>query len=314
METAKERGCFYYIHFVSQLFFRACIWFVFKRVQLVHRRVPKFCAIVDFGFLTDCIFAAIFAAFPTVRVAAQSRENRIVRCGHLAETLSRAGFGAISIFRFRPFGTIGGMPLVEARRLTKTFSSGQSALGIRAATQVRAVNDVSLAIEAGETLGLVGESGSGKSTLGRMLLRLVEPDSGEVHFDGHDVLRAGGAELRRLRRDMQIIFQDPFGSLDPRMTVEQIVCEPLAIHGSENRAGRRQRGRRHVARGGTRCLGSAALSARVQRRPAAAHRHCASTGIAAAVHGRRRAGFGAGCQRGLADREPAAGSFSASSR
>ena len=133
------------------------------------------------------------------------------------------------------------MPLVEARRLTKTFHSGQSALGMHSATQVRAVNEVSLGIEAGETLGLVGESGSGKSTLGRMLLRLIEPDSGAVFFDGHDVLLAGRPELRRLRRDMQIIFQDPFGSLDPRMTVEQIVCEPLAIHGNESRKSRRER-------------------------------------------------------------------------
>ena len=147
----------------------------------------------------------------------------------------------ITIFRFGPFVTIGSMLLVEARHLTKTFSSGQSALGMGAANQVRAVSNVSLTIEAGETLGLVGESGSGKSTLGRMLLRLVEPDSGEVYFDGHNVLRAGGSDLRRLRRDMQIIFQDPFGSLDPRMTVEQIVCEPVAIHGSENRAGRGKR-------------------------------------------------------------------------
>ena len=133
------------------------------------------------------------------------------------------------------------MPLVEARNLVKTFHSGQSAFGLRTSGEVRAVNDVSLTIAAGETLGLVGESGSGKSTLGRMLLRLVEPESGAVLFDGHDVLRASGAELRRLRRDMQIIFQDPFGSLDPRMTVEQIVTEPMLVHGSERRNERRQR-------------------------------------------------------------------------
>ena len=139
------------------------------------------------------------------------------------------------------FVTIGSMPLVEARHLTKTFSSGQSVFGSSAASQVRAVNDVSLVIEGGGTLGLVGESGSGKSTLGRMLLRLVEPDSGEVYFAGHNVLRAGGAELRHLRRDMQIIFQDPFGSLDPRMAVEQIVCEPMAIHGRERLTERRLR-------------------------------------------------------------------------
>ena len=133
------------------------------------------------------------------------------------------------------------MPLLQASHLAKMFhvehfSShfGKNAAGIRA------VNDVSLTIEAGETLGLVGESGSGKSTLGRMLLRLIEPDSGKVIFDGHDVLRASGSDLRRLRRDMQIIFQDPFGSLDPRMTVEQIVCEPMAVHSSEGKQARRE--------------------------------------------------------------------------
>ena len=131
------------------------------------------------------------------------------------------------------------MPLLEARHLVKTFRSEGSLLG-KASHPVRALNDVSLTIEAGETLGLVGESGSGKSTLGRIVLRLIEADSGEVIFDGRDVLRAGGSELRRLRRDMQIIFQDPFGSLDPRMTVEQIVCEPVAIHGSEDRRSRRE--------------------------------------------------------------------------
>ncbi len=133
------------------------------------------------------------------------------------------------------------MPLLQANHLVKTYHTEQSAFGLRPAGEVRAVNDVSLTIEAGETLGLVGESGSGKSTLGRVLLRLVEADSGQVIFDGKDVLRAGGTELRRLRRDMQIIFQDPFGSLDPRMNVEQIVCEPLAIYGSGNRSRRRQR-------------------------------------------------------------------------
>ena len=138
------------------------------------------------------------------------------------------------------FVTIGGMPLVQADHLTKSFSSGQNAFGTSAATRVRAVNDVSLAIAAGETLGLVGESGCGKSTLGRMLLRLIEPDSGAVRFDGNDVLAARGGELRRIRRDMQIIFQDPYGSLDPRMTVEQIVCEPVVIHGSASRSDRRR--------------------------------------------------------------------------
>jgi ABC-type glutathione transport system ATPase component len=139
------------------------------------------------------------------------------------------------------FATIHNMPLVQANHLVKTFEIGQSALGIGRSGQVRAVNNVSLTIEPGETLGLVGESGSGKSTLGRMLLRLIEPDSGEIIFDGKDVLHASAAELRRMRRDMQIIFQDPFGSLDPRMTVEQVVSEPIVIHADDSREVRRER-------------------------------------------------------------------------
>ena len=136
-------------------------------------------------------------------------------------------------FCYHPF-----MPLLEARNLRKTFPSGQSALGSHAHVDVRAVDDVSLTIEQGETLGLVGESGSGKTTLGRMLVRLIEPDSGSIAVNGQEILGARGRRLRRLRRDMQIIFQDPFGSLDPRMTVEQIVCEPLVIHGEGNRNAR----------------------------------------------------------------------------
>jgi ABC-type oligopeptide transport system ATPase subunit len=125
--------------------------------------------------------------------------------------------------------------------LVKVFPLGESIFGGGAQGEVRAVDGVSLDITAGETLGVVGESGSGKSTLGRLILRLIEPTSGSVRFAGQDVVRAGGAELRRLRRDMQIIFQDPFGSLDPRMRVGEIVAEPLVVHNSTGRRERRQR-------------------------------------------------------------------------
>jgi oligopeptide transport system ATP-binding protein len=128
--------------------------------------------------------------------------------------------------------------LVEIRNLTKVFPQGESAFSARKG-EVRAVDDVSLDIHPGETLGLVGESGSGKSTLGRLALRLIEPTSGSVRFDGHDLLRASHSELRRLRRHMQIIFQDPFSSLDPRMRVEDLIAEPLVIHNRSTGEGAR---------------------------------------------------------------------------
>src|SRR5207245_1461951 len=129
-----------------------------------------------------------------------------------------------------PAATIADVALLEVRNLTKVFPLGESMLGGGAKGEVRAVDDVSLDIHAGETLGLVGESGSGKSTLGRLVLRLIEPTSGSIRFEGRDLLAAGHSEMRRLRRDMQIIFQDPFGSLDPRMRVEDVISEPLIIH------------------------------------------------------------------------------------
>ena len=128
------------------------------------------------------------------------------------------------------------MPLVEIHGLTKVFPHTESPFGGKfrgeSTRGVRAVDDVSLDIQAGETLGLVGESGSGKSTLGRLILRLIEPSSGSIRFEGRDLLSAHRREMGRLRRDLQIIFQDPFASLDPRFRVEDIVAEPLIIHGA----------------------------------------------------------------------------------
>jgi ABC-type glutathione transport system ATPase component len=123
------------------------------------------------------------------------------------------------------------VPLLEIRNLTKVFPHAESPFGGKSRGEVRAVDAVALDIHKGETLGLVGESGSGKSTLGRLILRLIEPTSGSVFFEGRDLLAASRGDMRDLRRDMQIIFQDPFASLDPRFRVEDIIAEPLIIHG-----------------------------------------------------------------------------------
>jgi oligopeptide/dipeptide ABC transporter ATP-binding protein len=123
-------------------------------------------------------------------------------------------------------------PLLVVADLTKHFPIAAGGLFRRQYSQLRAVDGVSFDIRSGETLGLVGESGCGKSTLGRLLIRLLEPTGGQVAFDGADITRLGNAEMRKIRRGMQIVFQDPYGALNPRMAVEDIVMEPLLIHGA----------------------------------------------------------------------------------
>jgi len=131
------------------------------------------------------------------------------------------------------------MPLLEVRHLVKEF--GRKGGLLRKGGVVRAVNDVSFTIDEGETFGLVGESGSGKTTTGRCILRLIEPTSGEVRFKGEDVLAFSRSRMRAARREMQIVFQDPYSSLNPRMRVGKIVEEPLIIHGIGNKAERQAR-------------------------------------------------------------------------
>lgn len=119
--------------------------------------------------------------------------------------------------------------LLEVKNLVKRFESGGGLLG-GPKQIVRAVNDVSFTVERGQSLGLVGESGCGKSTVARTLLRLVEPDEGSIVFDGTELRNASSAQLRALRKRVQIVFQDPFASLNPRLTVRQTLSEPLRVH------------------------------------------------------------------------------------
>jgi ABC-type oligopeptide transport system ATPase subunit len=135
--------------------------------------------------------------------------------------------------------TMSSAPLLEVRNLVKHFTRSQGLFS--KPSIVKAVDDVSFSIEEGEMFGLVGESGSGKSTTGRCILRLIEPTSGQVLFRGEDVLSFPRSRMRAARRDMQIVFQDPYSSLNPRMRVGDIVEEPLIIHKLGDRAARRAR-------------------------------------------------------------------------
>jgi peptide/nickel transport system ATP-binding protein len=133
----------------------------------------------------------------------------------------------------------GGDPLVSVRNLTKYFPITRGIIFQREVARVHAVEDVTFDIFRGETLGLVGESGSGKSTTARLITKLIEPTSGTITFDGRDITKLGGRNMRPLRREMQVIFQDPYSSLNPRQTIGQIIGAPYAIQRTERNVKRR---------------------------------------------------------------------------
>src|SRR5438309_7697098 len=133
-----------------------------------------------------------------------------------------------------------GETLLLVRDLKKYFPVKRGVLA-RVVAEVKAVDGVTFAVSRGETLGLVGESGSGKTTVGRCILRLIEPTSGSIQFEGAELTELGATDMRRKRRDMQIVFQDPYASLNPRMTVGTIVSEPLIIHGGMSNSERAER-------------------------------------------------------------------------
>ena len=233
------------------------------------------------------------AARLRLRAALQRAAARVRTCRAARRTRRR---GAPCPLRAPPAGApdvgarVVSTPLVEVRDLTKHFTRGGGLFG--RGSVVKAVDGVSFTIADGETFGLVGESGSGKSTTGRCMLRLVEPTAGEVRYQGEDVLGFSSTRMRAARRHLQMIFQDPYSSLNPRMRAREIVEEPLVIHKLGVKAERVGTGRRAVRAGRARPGPPRTLPARVQRRPAAAHRPGPGPGARAEVHHRRRAGVG----------------------
>ena len=204
-------------------------------------------------------------------------------------------------------------PLVEVENLKVWFPIKSGILLDRHVGDVKAVDGVSLTIERGETLGLVGESGCGKSTLGRAILRLYEPTAGTIRFDGRDITHLGEGELRPMRRRMQMIFQDPFASLNPRHSVGRMVSEPMKVHGVADRKSIASRVRELLGRRRAAARRDLPLPARVLRRPAAAHRPRARARAQPGLHRLRRARLGARRLDPGADREPAGGAAGASS-
>ena len=198
-------------------------------------------------------------------------------------------------------------PLLHVHDLRTYFdvSTGMQLLK-PARSVVRAVDGLSFAIQRGETVGLVGESGCGKTTVGRTLLRLENPTAGRIVYDGADVTHAQGDQLKQYRRQVQVIFQDPYSSLNPRMTIGQIIAEPMLVYGLEpDRTRGRRQGRAAAYAGRPLRLHGRTLSARVVGRPAPARRHRARARDAAEPHRVRRAGVGARRVDPGADHEPA---------
>ncbi|MEI9961107.1 MAG: dipeptide/oligopeptide/nickel ABC transporter ATP-binding protein [Limisphaerales bacterium] len=170
------------------------------------------------------------------------------------------------------------MSLLEVKNLKVHFPVKHGMFS-RVHEFVKAVDDVSFSIAPGETLGLVGESGCGKTTLGRAIVRLVEPTAGEIFLDGEDITHMSGAALRARRRKFQMIFQDPYGSLNPRMTVEQIVGEALDIHKlTDSSSARRKRIAELLKSVGLDPIYAQRYPHEFSGGPAAAHRHCARIG------------------------------------
>ena len=186
-----------------------------------------------------------------------------------------------------------GEPLIEVRDLVKHFPITRGIIFQKKIGAVKAVDGISFDVHRGETLGIVGESGCGKSTTARLLVKLLEATSGEIRFDGRDLTQLRGAELKQMRREMQMIFQDPYSSLNPRKTVGSIIGEPFSIHNMLPGKDERKKGVQDLMetrRPEPRALQP--LSARVLRRPAPAHRCRARARARPEAADRRRARLG----------------------